>query len=590
MKEFFKFTFATIVGLLITGAIVSVFGIIVLMGVAASSDAETTVKENSVYVLDLEGVVSERSQENPFGRFLGNSTTVHGLDDIVASIRKAKENKDIKGICLNAGGFSCSSASMQEIRRALGDFKTSGKFIIAYGDSYTQSSYYLASIADKVILNPSGSISWHGMASRLMFYKDLMKKVGVEMQVFRVGTYKSAVEPYIANEMSAANKEQTRAYVQSIWNRILNDVSASRHISVDSLNILADRNMDYAHATEYIRCGLADTLMYKDQLHDYLKTLTGVKDEKKRPNVLTMSEMIHVKETKEASKSKNKIAVYYAYGSIDDAMDAFGSEGIHSEKVMIDLRKLREDDNVKAVVLRVNSPGGSAYGSEQIWREVSLLKEKKPVIVSMGDYAASGGYYISCAADWIVAEATTLTGSIGIFGMIPDPSRLLTETLNLHFDGVKTNRLADMGAMGRPLNTEERALFQNMVNDGYELFTRRCAEGRKMPVEEIKKIAEGRVWTGEMAKELKLVDQLGGLDDAIAAAADRANLEDYSVERYPEQMDFLTSLLSNVSPERYIQEKVKSMFGDFGQTFLFLKNIDKVDRLQARMPFDIMFQ
>lgn len=590
MKEFFKFTFATIVGLLITGAIISVFGIIILMGVAASSNSETSVKENSVYVLDLKGIVSERSRENPFGQLFGDNTTVYGLDDIVASIRKAKENKDIKGICLNAGGFSCSPASMQEIRRALGDFKSSGKFIIAYGDSYSQNTYYLASIADKVILNPSGNLSWHGMSSRIMFYKELLEKVGVEMQVFRVGTYKSAVEPYIANEMSPANKEQTRAYMQSIWNQILNDVSASRHISVDSLNILADKNMDYSLATEYIRCGLADTLMYKDQLYDYLKTLTGVKDAKKRPNVLTIGEMIHVKDAKAASKSKNKIAVYYAYGSIDNAMGVFESDGIHSEKVMIDLRRLREDDDVKAVVLRVNSPGGSAYGSEQIWREVTLLKEKKPVIVSMGDYAASGGYYISCAADWIVAEATTLTGSIGIFGMVPDPSKLLTETLDLHFDGVKTNRLADMGAMGRPFNAEERSLFQNMINDGYELFTRRCADGRKMPIEEIKKIAEGRVWTGEMAKELKLVDQLGGLDDAIAAAADRANLEDYRIERYPVQTDFLSSLLSNVSPERYIQNKIETLFGDYGQMLLFFKNIDKIDRLQARMPFDIILQ
>lgn len=300
--------------------------------------------------------------------------------------------------------------------------------------------------------------------------------------------------------------------------------------------------------------------------------------------------MVNVKDKEQKNKSKNKIAVYYAYGSIDNSMSSIGTEGINSERVMLDLRKLREDKDIKAVVLRVNSPGGSAYGSEQIWREVSLLKEKKPVIVSMGDYAASGGYYISCAADWIVAEPTTLTGSIGIFGMIPDPSKLLTETLDLHFDGVKTNRLADMGAMGRPLNGEERALFQNMVNDGYELFTRRCADGRKMPIDEIKRIAEGRVWTGEMAKELKLVDQLGGINDAIEAAADRAKLEDYRIVKYPNQTDFLTSILSNVNPDRYIYNKIESMFGDFGESLLFLKNIDKIDRLQARMPFDIILE
>ena len=591
MKDFLKFTLATIVGLLITGAIVTVLGIVTLLGFAATADTETAVKENSVFVLDLKGNVSERSFDNPFGSLFGDNTTINGLDDIVASIKKAKENPNIKGLCLNAGGFACSTASLQEIRRALADFKESGKFLIAYGDSYTQSTYYLASIADNVILNPSGNISWHGMASRIMFYKDLLAKVGVEMQVFRVGTYKSAVEPYIANEMSKANKEQTLAYMQSLWNQIASDVSASRHLSTDSLNMLADKNMDYVPAAEYIQCGLADTLMYKEQVVDYLKTRLGITEAKKKPSVLTLGEMLNVKETAPKNKSKNLIAVYYAYGSIDNAMGgSFGTEGIHSEQVILDLRRLREDDNVKAVVMRVNSPGGSAYGSEQIWREVSLLKEKKPVVVSMGDYAASGGYYISCAADWIVAEATTLTGSIGIFGMIPDPSKLLTETLDLHFDGVKTNRLADMGAMGRPMNTEERNLFQNMVNDGYELFTKRCADGRGMSVDAIKKIAEGRVWTGEMAKSLNLVDQLGGIDDAIAAAADRAKLDNYRIITYPEKTDFMTKLLSNVSPERYINEKVESMFGSYGKGLLFLKNIDKIDRLQALMPFDIVIE
>lgn len=591
MKDFLKFTLATIVGLLITGAILTVLGIVTLLGFAATANTETVVKENSVFVLDLKGNVSERSFDNPFGSLFGDNTTINGLDDIVASIKKAKENPNIKGICLNAGGFACSTASLQEIRRALADFKESDKFLIAYGDIYTQSTYYLASIADNVILNPSGNISWHGMASRLMFYKDLMKKVGVEMQVFRVGTYKSAVEPYIANEMSEANKEQTLAYLQSLWDQIVSDVSASRHLSTDSLNMLADKNMDYASAQECIRCGLADTLMYKDQVVDFLKAQLGITDAKEKPHVLTLEAMVNVKENASQNKSKNQIAIYYAYGSIDNAMGgSFGTDGIHSEQVILDLRRLREDDNIKAVVLRVNSPGGSAYGSEQIWREVTLLKEKKPVVVSMGDYAASGGYYISCAADWIVAEATTLTGSIGIFGMIPDPSRLLTETLELHFDGVKTNRLADMGAMGRPMNAEERSLFQNMINEGYELFTRRCADGRGMSIDEIKKIAEGRVWTGEMAKNLGLVDQLGGIDDAITAAADRAKLDNYRVVYYPEKSDLFTQLLSNVNPDRYISEKVESMFGSYGKGLLFMKNIDKIDRMQALMPFDIVLE
>lgn len=311
-------------------------------------------------------------------QLFGDNTTVNGLDDIIESIKKAKENENIKGIYLNAGGFACSISLLQEIRRAAPPIsRKAGKFIIAYGDNYTQSTYYLASVADKLILNPSGNISWHGMASRLMFYKDLMKKVGVEMQVFRVGTYKSAVEPYIANEMSKANKEQTLAYIQSIWNQLVSDISVSRHIPTDSLNAMADKNMDYSSAPEYVRCGLADTLMYKDQVLDYLKTMSGMKDEKESLRTVTLAEMVNVKDKEQKNKSKNKIAVYYAYGSIDNSMSSIGTEGINSERVMLDLRKLREDKDIKAVVLRVNSPGGSAYGSEQIWQRGSLFERKE---------------------------------------------------------------------------------------------------------------------------------------------------------------------------------------------------------------------
>ena len=544
MKEFLKYTFATVCGLILTGVVFTILGIISLAGmVASTSGTETTVKDRSVFVLELKGSVMERYQENPIMQFLGENYATYGLDDILTSIRKAKENDKIKGIYIDAGAFACQTASMQAIRRALVDFKESGKFIVAYAGAYSQGTYYIASVADKVIANPSGSIGWHGLSAQTMFLKGLLDKVGVEMQVFRVGTYKSAVEPYIATEMSPANREQTQAFIGSIWQQILNEVSESRKISVDSLNALASRNMDLQPAELYLNTGLADTLMYKDEVLAYLKQLTDCKEDEKL-NTLSLEDMVNVKRNVPKDKSGNVIAVYYAYGEIDGDESADG-EGINSEKVIKDLRKLREDESVKAVVLRVNSPGGSAYGSEQIWREVSLLKQEKPVIVSMGDYADSGGYY--------------------------------------------TNELADLGDLTRPFNEEEKALMQGMVNKGYELFTKRCADGRKMNIEDIKKIAEGRVWTGEMAKDLKLVDELGGLDEAVEVAASHAKIERYTLVSYPEKEDFLTSLL-NTRPSRYISSRMQENFGEYYNGLRFVKNLKDADRLQARMPFDVVIK
>ena len=573
---------ATITGIAICGFVLAFIGIITLAGIMATSSSETVVRSNSVFVLDLEGIVTERYLSSPIDQFLGKQMSTHGLDDILASIRKAETNSNIKGIYLNAGILDCSHASLQEIRNALVNFKKSGKFLIAYSDAYTQGGYYIASAADKIIVNPAGSLSWHGLAAESMFYKDLLEKLGIKMQVFRVGTYKSAVEPFVCTEMSPANREQTQAFVNSIWQRIVADVAESRHISTDTLNSLADRNMDFQPAETYAATGLADTLMYKDEVLAYLKSLTGMGNADNL-RTLSLDEMANVPDSPK-SKSKNVIAIYYAFGEIDNA--ASYDEGINSEKMAKDLRELRKDERIKAVVLRVNSPGGSAYGSEQIWREVSLLNAEKPVVVSMGDYAASGGYYISCAASRIVAEPATLTGSIGIFGLVPDASRLLKDKLGLRFDGVKTNRLADLGNIGRPMNEEEGALMQNMVNNGYELFTKRCAEGRGMPADSIKKIAEGRVWTGEMAKELNLVDDLGGIDTAIEIAAEMSGTTDFNTVSYPEKENFLTYLM-DTGTDRYINGKLQSAFGEFYNGAQLLKHIDKADRLQARMPFDL---
>ena len=585
MKDFFKFTFASMLGVVLAGVVFTILGIVGMVGMVASSDTETMVKENSILILDLDGSLSERVQDNPLQSLLGEEYQVYGLDDILSSIRKAKENENIKGIYLQAGIMNASFASLEEIRNALTDFKESGKFIVAYGDQYMQNMYYLASVADKVIVNPQGSITWQGLASQTIFFKDLLKKVGVEMEIFKVGTYKSAVEPFIATEMSDANREQVSAFLHSIWGRLLEDISASRSIPAEVLNKYADGFTMLEPAETYITNGMVDTLMYKDGVLNYLKELTG-REENESLQTLSLKDMKNVKRQTPLDKSGNIIAVYYAFGGIDDTASASTEEGIQSEKVIKDLRKLREDETVKAVVLRVNSPGGSAYGSEQIWREVVLLKEAKPVIVSMGDYAASGGYYISCAADCIVADPTTLTGSIGIFGMFPNMENLLNDKLGLHFETVKTNANADMGNMTRSFNANEKVAMQKYINQGYKLFVQRCAEGRGMSVEAIEKIAEGRVWTGATAKELGLVDELGGLDKALEIAALKAGVESYSTVSYPDQDDFFSSLLKE-GKDNYINGKITKTLGNSYRYLQLFENWENMDRIQARLPFEL---
>ena len=586
MKDFIKFTFASLLGVLLAGIVFAILGIVSMVGMMASSDTETVVKENSIFMLKLNGTLSERASENPFQSFLGEENTNYGLDEILSSIQKAKDNENIKGIYLHAEALETSFASLEEIRSALMDFKESGKWIVAYGDQYDQGTYYLASTADKIIVNPQGSIAWHGLASQVVFFKDLLGKLGVDMQIFKVGTYKSAVEPFIATEMSPANREQTTAYITSIWNKLLEDISASRNLSVDSLNYYADQMMDLRPAQDYITYGMADTLMYKDEVLSYLKNMSNREaDESLR--TLSLEDMKNVKRNVPKDKSGNIIAVYYAYGEIDNSTST--DEGIDSKKVCRDLRKLREDETVKAVVLRVNSPGGSAYGSEQIWNEVVKMTAEKPVVVSMGDYAASGGYYISCAADCIVANPTTLTGSIGIFGMFPNMEKLFSDKLGLNFDMVKTNKLADMGDLTRPFNAAESEIMQNYINNGYKLFVKRCADGREMTTEAIEKIAEGRVWTGATAKELGLVDELGGLDKALEIAAEKAGVEAYSTITYPAKEGMFSSLL-NQSKNDYIEGKLEESIGEYYHQFKFIKNLKEADPVQARLPFEMIIK
>ncbi len=589
MKDFFKFTLATLTGIVLSGIVLFIIGIATLVGIISSSYTETVVKKNSVMMLDLKGTLVERTQESLeglLGKFTGEAGNTYGLDDILASIKKAKENDNIKGIYIQASWLDAPYASLQAIRTALEDFKESGKFVVAYSDNYTQGLYYLSSVADKVMLNPKGMIEWRGLASAPIFYKDLLQKLGIEMQVFKVGTYKSAVEPFTSTEMSPANKEQVTAFIGSTWNQILDGVSASRKIEKDSLNAYADRMLMFYPSDESVKCGLADTLIYQNNVRSYLKTLVKINEDDRLP-ILGLDDMINIKKSVPKDKSGDILAVYYASGEITDYDgSATSDEGIVGSKMIRDLRKLKEDDNVKAVVLRVNSPGGSAFASEQIWHAVKELKANKPVIVSMGDYAASGGYYISCAADSIIAEPTTLTGSIGIFGMIPNVKGL-TEKIGLTFDVVKTNKFSDFGNLMRPVNGDERALLQMMISQGYDLFVSRCAEGRHMTKEGIEKIAEGRVWTGEMAKGIGLVDELGGIDKALEIAARKAELKGYTIVSYPTKKDILSTLL-DVQPNNYVESQVlKSQLGDYYKDFNLLRNIKERAMIQARVPFEL---
>lgn len=589
MKDFLKFTLASVTGIVLSSIVLFFIGMMILAGIVSASDTETVVKKNSVMLLDLNGVLVERTQENPMeilSKLAGDDTNTYGLDDMLSSIKKAKENENIRGIYVQASSLGTSYASLQAIRAALADFKESGKFIVAYGDSYTQGLYYLSSVADKVLLNPQGMIEWRGIAATPIFYKDLLQKLGIEMQVFKVGTYKSAVEPFIATEMSEANRRQVEEYIHSIWGQVVEGVAASRKLTADSLNAYADRMLMFYPAEMSVKCGLADTLLYKTDVKDYLKQMAKVDKDDALP-VLGLNDMINVKKNVPKDKSGHIVAIYYASGEIVDQGNSMSDESlIVGSKMIRDLQKLKEDEDVKAVVLRVNSPGGSAFASEQIWHAVKELKAKKPVIVSMGGYAASGGYYISCIADTIVAEPTTLTGSIGIFGMVPDVKGL-TEKIGITYDVVKTNKFSDFGNILRPFNPDEKALLQMTVAQGYDTFVSRCAEGRHMTKEAIEKIAEGRVWTGEMAKELGLVDELGGIDKALEIAVKKANVEGYTLVSYPAKESFLDALL-NTQPTNYVESKLlKSKLGDYYKDFNLLKNLSERSMIQARVPFEL---
>ena len=590
MKDFLKYTLATVTGLVLTGVVFFIFGIVALLGMTFSEPTATQVTPHSVMMLQLKGSLTERSQEDPLAFLLGDTYQGYGLNDVLAAIRKAKEHPDIEGIYIQAGYLNAGFASLEEIRNALLDFKESGKSIVTYADTYTQGLYYLSSVADKVLLNPKGMIEWKGLAASPVFYKELLEKVGVEMQVFKVGTYKSAVEPYIATEMSDANREQVSMYIHSIWQHMVKQVAEARQQTPQRLNEAADEMLMFQPAEKCLTYGLADALVYKDEVEDLLKQQCGL-NEDDEVNYLSLEAMKHLQNAQPKDKSGQIVAVYYASGQIVDyavetPLTAGNEPMIVANKVIADLKKLQKNDDVKAVVLRINSPGGSAYASEQIWHAVSQLKREKPVIVSMGDYAASGGYYMACNADTIVAQPTTLTGSIGIYGMFPNTQKL-TEKLGVHFDGVKTNRYADFGSFGRGLNEGEKGLMQRYVNEGYDLFLTRCANGRLMTKEAVDKVAQGRVWTGADALERGLVDVLGGLDTAIGIAARKAQVESYTLQAFPKQSGFLEALLE-MNPTVYLQRMY--LGGQAAELYSTLQQInhwDCYDPIQAIVPYDL---
>ena len=591
MKSFIKYTMATVVGIFLTMTLFTIISIISLAGMMATEGMSAPIKEKSILRLDLSGTLAERSESNPFAVLMGEENTALSLEDALLALDKAAKNENIIGVYLEGGAMGANPGMAQELRQALVEFKESGKWVVAYGDSYGKTAYYLSSVADSVLLNPEGNVDFGGMASQIMFYKDVMEKIGVKMQVFKVGTYKSAVEPFICTEMSPANREQVTSYLFSIWTNMLKDVAASRNMEMGKLNSLADSLTMISEASVALNGGLVDKLCYMDEVKAILRDKSGLEDE---DDDLVFASVADVAKSETlGEKVDEQVAVYYAYGEIVQSQGTgLGISQEHQivgEKMIKDLQDLREDDDVKAVVIRVNSPGGSAFASEQIWREVCLLKEKKPVVVSMGGMAASGGYYISCAANRIFAEPTTLTGSIGIFGMIPDMSELMTEKIGLKFDVVKTNEMSDIGTMARPFNEAESAQMQKMINRGYDLFTKRVADGRGMAQDSVKLIAEGRVWTGEQGLNIGLVDELGNLDDAVAHAAELAKVEKFRAVSYPAPDNPFEQLL-NQTKGGYLDSELRELLGEGYAVYSLVRNVKDADRIQARMPFEMNIQ
>ena len=590
MKQFFKFVLATMFGVFLVTVILAF--VVVGLVVAAGSEKTVDVESNSVLHMAFTTAITERTPNNPLAglSFLGlNSEKSIGLNDILANIKKAKTDKNIKGIFLDESYMTSGQATTEEIRNALINFKKSGKFVVAYSEVYTQGFYYLASVADKVYMNPKGFFEFTGFSQQVTFLKGAFDKLGIDVQVIKVGTYKSAVEPLVLTKMSDPNRLQVTSYLGSLYDHFLTGISKSRGINKDSLFNYANSGR-IQFPEDALKLKLIDGLKYKDELLDELKHRTGTGS---KSNLASVDLDEYTKsntddKNDDDASSNNRIAIVYANGEIS------GGEGddnsIGSERISKAIRKVRLDNKVKAVVLRVNSPGGSSLASDVIWREVAMTKKVKPIIVSMGDYAASGGYYISCAADSIIAEPNTITGSIGIFAILPNMQKLFNDKLGVTFDGVKTGKYADLGDISRPLSAEERAILQNNVNHGYDDFTKAVAAGRGKTQAYINSIGQGRVWTGTQAVKLGLVDRLGNIRDAIASAAKKAKLKNYKLVSYPEQKSFFKQLDGDVTS----QMKTKMMKSELGDNYRVFQQIKGITQMmhtpQARLPYDIVIK
>ena len=591
MRDFLKYTLATLAGLFIFGFITFICLLFSIIGMFSTSET-TEIADHSVLVLKLNGTLADHTIEDNdvMSMLMGQVKPAQGLDNIRKAIKKAKECEQIKGIYIETNTLEGSPATLQSLRDLLLDFKKTGKFVVAYADTYQQGAYYVASAADKVWINPKGMLSWHGLSTQPQFIRDFLDKVGVKIQVVKVGQYKSATETFTEDHMSDANREQVSVYLNGIWDRFVSDVSKSRKISTDSLNAYADQVMEFSSTKEYKQKGLIDATLYPDQIKGEIKKLLKIADEEAIAQV-SVSQMVDYASIE--TGNSDQIAVYYCEGSIvqqEVQGVLMGDAGIVGPTVCRDIEALAKDDNVKAVVIRINSGGGDAYASEQMWHQIMELKKVKPVVVSMGGMAASGGYYMSCAASWIVAEPTTLTGSIGIFGTFPDAHKLMTEKLGFKYDKVITNKHSDMSItpMARAFSDDEIGLLQKYINRGYATFLQRVAEGRKMKTADVDKIAQGRVWLGKDALKIRLVDQLGSIDDAIAKAAKLAKMQDYSICSYPIAKDWTENLFSEGRGGSYLDEQMRLLLGEYYEPFAIMHGIRSMSPVQARMLDEVI--
>lgn len=586
MKEFWKYTLATVVGSVMTFIVVAGIVLLIFSAVISSfGESEIVVEDNSVLTMTLANDIPDKASDNPFSGvdfMTFESTKILGLNDVLKTIEKAKNDERIKGIYLDLSYVPAGMANIEEVRNKLIEFKESGKFIISYSSGFSQKAYYIASVSDKIYMNPQGSMEWKGLGTQVLFFKGALDKIGVEAQIFRHGQFKSAVEPYFTDKMSESSKLQSITLIQSIWDDMIKNIAEKRGVSVDNLNLYADSLMIYDAETA-LKYKFIDGIKYYDEVLAELKTMSGSED-KPEDFMISLNIYSDAKVDVKKNTSKNRIAVIFAEGDIIDGGKKEGS--IAGDWMAEIIREVREDEDIKAVVLRVNSPGGSGLASDIIWREVKLTAEVKPVVVSMGNLAASGGYYISCPANYIFAQPNTITGSIGVFGMIPNIEKLMTEKLGITVDGVGTNTHSDFGSIMRPFTPAEGAFIQRQVEDFYEVFITKVSEGRGITTAEVDSIGQGRVWSGVNAIDIGLVDEIGGLDDAVKKAVELSKLEDYRISEYPEKGDFFKQFMSNMSQGTSVKV-IKEALGENYKFWQLLQDVQNLKGIQARMDYAI---